>query len=482
MKPVSSGVLLLAALAACPGAGDDSARDARTLAWDVAGSSDASGEGDGDSGTLAAADGGMRADVGDPDDVGMDVAGADAGSDSSRIWVYVMAGQSNMVGLGKSADLTVAQAAPVANAVIYYDSCVHPNTHTKRWLPLGPGFGALDDRFGPELGFGRRWRELYPDRALAIIKVAEGGTALHDRWKARTGDLYQLLLSEAQAQLADLSARGRPQLAGFLWMQGESDAVEAAAADLYGQNLTELVSDLRSELGVPFLPTVAGLIAQSPLWPYSGTVRNGIALVSVQLGQMEVVETSDLTTWLDDAAHYDSASTLALGRRFADAAAGMLATRWTFPGSFSPAQGDSSWLYADRDGAQQSLLTFDVAQQQWSGGAPGLVIGDGWMHPGATHQAELEWWAPFAGTLAVTLRADAADPRGDGTAVEVASASGLVWGPQGIAAGNPASHGFSVEVKQGDVLYFRTSSGPAQNPLYDATHWQIELTMSGNEL
>gem|GEM_PF-988521 len=392
-----------------------------------------------------------------------------------RIWVYLLAGQSNMVGLGENSDLTQLESTPVPDSEIYDDSVGDWNTHVGTWLAIGPGCGAHDDQFGPELGFARRFREIYPDRRLAIIKLGQGGTGLYDRWKAPTGDLYQLMVSTVRAQLAVLAMRGRPQIAGFIWMQGEADASNRGQALAYRQNLVDFVTGLRADLGVAGMPIVAGLIAQDFGWPYADIVRDSTALVSTMTGQMEVVETDDQPMWPDDLAHYSSAGQLTIGTRFADAAARLLATRWKFPEEFSSVQGGADFTYREHSSGVSTELVFDSANQRWAGDGTEVCIGNGSMTPGIASQAELAWWAPFAATVSIEIQASVPDAHGDGTTVELASRSGPLWGPQEIVAGGTVATGFSINVEQGDELYFRTSSGPPGDASHDTTSWRIDI-------
>ncbi len=396
-----------------------------------------------------------------------------------RLWVFLLAGQSNMVGLGYNGQLTGADANPVDGVWIYYNGSIHPNANALQWKQLAPGFGATEDRFGPELAFGQRMHELWPTRSIAVIKVAEGGTALHDRWAAGTGDLYLLLLSEIQAQLAALQQDWRPQIAGLVWMQGESDAIQESTANAYLNHLAAFMTSVRSSLGVAVLPTTAGLIySNAGLWPYAATVRNSTAALAGALGQMDVVETNDLSVHADDLAHYDSASTVTLGRRFADATAGMLAEEWHFPEGFSGVQGDHFWTYRSRAGGAMTPMTWDTAQTRWQGSEPWVLIGPGWMHPGPTEQAELGWWAPYAGRVAVDcVVTDGDTGGGDGVVVEVALGQQTVWGPVTIPNGGSSQASFEVDVVQGAELMFRTSSGAAQDGFNDATVWDVDVRM-----
>jgi hypothetical protein len=396
-----------------------------------------------------------------------------------RIWVYLMAGQSNMVGLGRNGLLPREYASSVDRATIYYNDSIHPNPNAEQWLPLSPGFGCLADLFGPELSFGIRMRELYPRRRLAIIKVAEGGTGLFERWKAETGELYNLLLGETRAQLRVLAGQGIPQIAGLLWMQGESDTGSLATAKAYEQNLRDFVSALRRDLGSPLMPVVAGLISTEWEWVYADIVRDATTSIAEQVGRMSVVETSDLTMLSPpDAMHYDTDGSFRLGLRYAEAVAAMQATRWRFPDDFSATQGDACWSYRDCVGDADSPLVFDRGQGAWVGDKTGVQLGQGAMIPGATHQAGLSWWAPFAGDIDVSFSAAVPSWASKGVQIAVTGPSGAILGPTGVEYPTRVWYSFKASVAPGDQFHFRTAPGPAPDSRYDATNWQIDVTMN----
>jgi len=394
--------------------------------------------------------------------------------------VLILAGQSNMVGLGYNSELSAADKAPVASTTIYYDDSIHPNPNTLKWMPLGPGFGVTADRFGPELSFGRRLRQLWPQPPLAIIKVAEGGTALYDRWAAKTGDLYLTLVSTVKQQLAALNATTQAGVVGVVWMQGESDGMNATHAAAYQANLTAFVTALRQDLGLPALPFTAGLISLRPEWPWATTVRAGTIAAISALAPMNVVETADLSTHATDPVHYDSASNLTLGRRFANAAAAHHADGWSFGLGFGPVQGAGAWRYRDRQGGSVTDMTWDPKQNRWVGAEAGVFIGDGWMHPGPTHSAELVWVSPVSGAVTVELTAAAADNTGgDGTWVEVVHGATTVWGPVALPNNSSANKTLKLVVQQGSLLQLRTSAGPAGDPYHDTTSWAVAIQPGG---
>lgn len=394
------------------------------------------------------------------------------------LWVFLLAGQSNMVGLGFNDELPAGQQGPVAGAHIFYDDSIHPNSHTLQWLPLAPGFGVFESRFGPELSFGRRVREIWPDRTIAIIKVAEGATALEDRWAAGTGDLYQLLVSHVEAEMQAIAQDWRPQIAGLLWMQGESDAMSLSSANAYGNNLHAFLVSLRADLEVAGMPATAGLIHPDGGWPYASVVRNHTVGVADGLGQVSAVETADLPTQPADQAHYTSQSFITLGQRFAEAATAMVPRSWNNVTDFSPAQGDGSWAYLQRQSGASTLLGWNSSASRFQNGDGSVAIGAGWVQPSGTVQSEIAWWAPYRGRATVSLSVSDLEPAsGDGVEIEVALDGDRIRGPKSLSNGGHTTDTLEVDVDQGSLLAFRTSAGSAQVATGDRTAWDITIAM-----
>jgi hypothetical protein len=401
-----------------------------------------------------------------------------------RIWVYVMAGQSNMVGIGESSSLSGEDATGVSGAFIYVAPWTHPNTRTRRWYPLGPGFGADVDRFGPELSFGRRMRQLFPERHIAIIKVAEGSTGLHDRWRARGGDLYRLLVDTVQAEMETLTTQGgRPQLAGLLWMQGESDAVFDVDAEAYQQNFTDFVLDLRSDLRNTLMPVVSGLIATDRGWTYADTVRGATSQVAAQTGRLAAVETDDLPMDTTSPEHYDTEGNLQLGVRLADALASLQPTQWRFGDDCASVQGQKCWTYVARSPNGASPLAYDDYTHTWTGAVSGPMIGHGWMWPTAAQQAELDWWAPFAGDVEIWVRVSAPPPypASDGVALQSAASQGHITALVGSGYPTAASLTLNRTVVLGDRVSFRTTAGTSEDLMSNQIIWHIAITMKVDE-
>lgn len=277
--------------------------------------------------------------------------------------VFVLAGQSNMVGYGVGRQLPVElQSQPD----IWYD---HYNPDAREggayaeatsadWGPLEPKGEAR--RYGPEITFGRAMAAAYPEHRIAIVKMAQGGTNLVDHWGRGLApdpevlyksQLYHALLGKLDSAtyegdralrypeevtrldgaLARLESEGQPyEIAALVWMQGENEAGWSAAFT-YGDTLRGFIRAIREDLGVPGLPVVLGRVSDN-LYPANGgpiaagkeanidAVRAAQVTVAEEDPRVAWVDTDDLTVRApDDAYHFDSASYQLLGERFAEA-------------------------------------------------------------------------------------------------------------------------------------------------------------------
>ena len=190
---------------------------------------------------------------------------------------------------------------------------------------LGSGFGDRDGKgtFGPELTFGYEMASGAPDEVIAIIKIAWGGTNLGIQWRSpgaggETGPLYMNWVEAYHEAMAALDSAFEPQLAGMLWMQGESDTGDPKLANDYGKNLAAFIKDIRAETKSPNLPFVLATIAEADAWKaYGDVVRAAEAEVAKTVPYAATFSTADYG--MCDPWHYDTPGMVSLGQRFAKA-------------------------------------------------------------------------------------------------------------------------------------------------------------------
>ena len=228
--------------------------------------------------------------------------------------VFVLAGQSNMIGQrGYGAPDLPPELVSQSDVLLYDD--VGPR-------PLGPEFGPASQwfRYGPELTFGRIVADARPHRRIALVKFTIGAAPI-TVWQPGNpppNDGYAQLRARHQAALDDLSRRDlQPRMAGFVWMQGESDSFIQAEALAYEQDLRTLIAAIRADLGTPATPVVIGRINPLESAEFDQFVRQAQQDVAAEDPYIALVNTDDLSESND--AHFDLAGLGALGNRFGEA-------------------------------------------------------------------------------------------------------------------------------------------------------------------
>jgi alpha-galactosidase len=199
--------------------------------------------------------------------------------------VFILAGQSNMEGQGfikadpkrnegtgsleylvknpSTAAKFKKLTAPNDSWAVRDDVWIH---YLDRKGKLTAGYGAKEDRIGPELGFGFVVGDLFEEPVL-LIKLAWGGKSLAKDFRppssgGEVGPYYKEIVGRSKAILANLDKEfpalvGKGyQLAGFGWHQGWNDRVNQAFNDEYEKNMANFIRDIRKDLGVGGLPFV----------------------------------------------------------------------------------------------------------------------------------------------------------------------------------------------------------------------------------
>jgi hypothetical protein len=232
-----------------------------------------------------------------------------------KFQLYLLIGQSNMAGRG---------------AVEAEDQKPHPRvltfTKDKTWAPAVDPLHSDKATAGVGLGssFARAMAEANPNVTIGLIPCAVGGTPLV-RWQ-KEGDLWQQAVERAKLAMRDGTLRG------VLWHQGEADSAQLMTAETYAARLSQMVRDLRVELGTPDVPFVAGRLGEFLLDPRPDGRRSHWRIVNEQLDQLPklvartaVVDSAGLKHKGDDV-HFDSPSLRTFGRRYADAMLKLQAT------------------------------------------------------------------------------------------------------------------------------------------------------------
>jgi iduronate 2-sulfatase len=234
--------------------------------------------------------------------------------------IYLLAGQSNMDGRGKSKELVgdlAGFAKPFDNVLIRYSSGGHKRKlrDGQGLIPLQPGCNESPEQFGPEIGFGHAMAKAAPTQSILIIKVSEGGTSLRDDWNPdNPKSLYHRLMQVGKETCDSLTQQGATyEIAGMAWHQGESDADQA---DEYAKRLAAFIDRIRADLKQPDLPFVIGEICAANK-QYQGVIAAQKQVAAAVKG-VSFASSQGLTTQ-DANVHFDFRSQIELGRRLAEA-------------------------------------------------------------------------------------------------------------------------------------------------------------------
>ena len=273
--------------------------------------------------------------------------------------LYYLGGQSNMDGYGYVDQLPDGLRDPAKGVMIFHGNTSPDGTEVDGkglWTELRPGHGVgfssdgkantWSDRFGVELTFARRLRELKSDANIAIIKYSRGGTSIHtsaagtfgcwdpDYDKSNGVNQYDHFLATLRNALSvrDIDGDGQADTVvpvGIVWMQGESDAAHTEEiARGYESNLKRLMDLIRAALRTDDLPVAIGRISDSgqdtdgKVWDHGDIVRHAQAAFVRDDACAALVTTTDSYGY-SDKWHYDTAGYIDLGRQFAEALVGL---------------------------------------------------------------------------------------------------------------------------------------------------------------
>jgi hypothetical protein len=257
-------------------------------------------------------------------------------SAKSPLKVFILAGQSNMQGHASISTFDAMaddpKTAPFLRGMLGTDG--KPKVCDNVWISsvgclgdaytdlteatgkLTAGFGAPEEKIGPEFSFGLMM-EGHLKEPVLIIKTAWGGRSLHtdfrppsagpfvmpketqDLWDqhpegahgipkaeerpqfyaektAATGVYYREMIAHTKRVLNDIKRvvpgydkKQGYELAGFVWFQGFNDYVdgsvypkqgEAGGYDQYADVLSHLIRDVRTDLSAPEMPFVIGVM------------------------------------------------------------------------------------------------------------------------------------------------------------------------------------------------------------------------------
>lgn len=232
---------------------------------------------------------------------------ADTMISKENVWVFILAGQSNMAGRG-----LVEPADTITNERVFTINQAGemiPAREPLHWYE--PQLTGLDCG----LSFGKTLAAHLPDSVtILILPTAVGGSSI-SQWIGDSTYRNVTLLSNFKEKVAFGKANGT--IKGILWHQGESDTGSGESIELYQERLKTLFLKFRTEIGNDSLPVLIG-----ELGSYSANDENWQA-INRQIKEYvdsdphaAIIPTSDFNH-KGDFIHFDSEGQRTLGQRFA---------------------------------------------------------------------------------------------------------------------------------------------------------------------
>jgi hypothetical protein len=223
-----------------------------------------------------------------------------------NVWVFILAGQSNMAGRGlvEPHDTVSHNRIWTINPkgeVVYGKEPFHFYEDEETALDCG-------------LSFGRTLIKSIPDSvSVLILPAAVGGSTL-SQWLGDSLHRGVHLLTNFREKV-DIGKR-YGTVKGILWHQGESDAFEEMIK-MYPERLSELMNVFRSYIGDSNLPIVLGELGSfyhdQKNW---GKINMCINDYAAKSSYTSVISTAGLPV-KDDMVHFNGVAQREMGKRFA---------------------------------------------------------------------------------------------------------------------------------------------------------------------
>ena len=286
--------------------------------------------------------------------------------------VFILAGQSNMQGHASISTFDSLADDPKTTALLQEmrGPDGKPRVCERVWISsigclgdaysdlteakgkLTAGFGAPEDKIGPEFTFGLTMEQAQNEPVL-IIKTSWGGRSLHTDFRppsggafawneaelaekkkqgediekikaekvAATGMFYREMIAHVRMVLKDIKRvvpdydeKQGYELAGFVWFQGFNDYVDGSVYpaqdkpggyDMYADLLGHFIRDVRKDLSAPKMPFVIGVMGidglrgdkNAPMMHFRDAQRKPASLAEFK-GNVIAVETAPF--WDDD--------------------------------------------------------------------------------------------------------------------------------------------------------------------------------------
>ncbi|GMN35069.1 hypothetical protein TIFTF001_005059 [Ficus carica] len=230
---------------------------------------------------------------------------------SAPMDIFILAGQSNMAGRGgvvhgRWEGYVPPQCQPDSRILRFSAGRQWEEAHEPLHADIDTGKAC---GVGPGMAFANEVvRSRGPEEVVGLVPCAVGGTRI-SQW-GRGSSLYNQMVSRAEE-----SVKSGGTIRAVLWYQGESDTVRRPDAEGYRANMESLVTNLRSDLNIPYLLIIQVALASGE-GRYIDVVRK--AQQEINLPNVKCVDAKGLPLGPDNL-HLTTSSEVQLGLMLAHA-------------------------------------------------------------------------------------------------------------------------------------------------------------------
>jgi len=225
-----------------------------------------------------------------------------------NVWVYILAGQSNMAGRGKVEPIDTIPNSKIftinkEGELILAKEPLHFYESTMTGLDCG-------------LSFGKELLKHIPDSvSVLIIPTAVGGSSI-GQWINDSTFRNVTLLTNFKEKIEIGKKYGI--IKGILWHQGENDATAQETIEIYNKQLQKLFTLFRNEINNSELPIIIGELGSFSKIDDSWQAINSKIEEYIKTDQNSyLISTNDLKD-KGDRVHFDSEGQREIGKRFAE--------------------------------------------------------------------------------------------------------------------------------------------------------------------
>ena len=265
------------------------------------------------------------------------VGASDAGAAHYKL--FVVTGQSNSLGTTNAGEADPSPGTDPADGKVlfYWHNWVDATTSlgdsggafTSLQAQQGGYYTGSATHWGPEINFGRMLFRAGV-RDFGIVKISRGGGGNSFWLKNSTDDhMYDKVVDTVTQAGSALTTAGHTfEIAGLLYLQGESDSTAEAAEA--GTRFKTLVDNLRVDL--PNASNLFGMIGGiAAAGTTRDTVRANQQAIGASTSYIDYFGNLDLQAWTAaDNLHFNKAAKLRIGERYAQAffAAGVVSRHY----------------------------------------------------------------------------------------------------------------------------------------------------------